>query len=96
MEGLSNNIIEFSHKNKGALLFGMTPIDDPCFLTCWSRKEIKVGDVVEIRDSCNRVQKWEIIEIIERRDCWGVFENPEDKINTFYKLKIENVLKSLM
>lgn len=51
-------------------------------ITGWTNQEINVGDRLDINRTIH-----EVTEVIERRDHKGIFENPEDKLNTFFKVK---------
>lgn len=53
--------------------------------------EIKIGDIVEVSNchvGSTRDHR-EVIKVIERRDYVGHFENPEDKINAYFKIEVK-------
>jgi hypothetical protein len=61
-------------------------------VTVWSRNEIKKGDILQssIFNKYDTPEKFvsgvEVVEIIERKDSRGVWENPKDKVKTHYTI----------
>ncbi len=46
---------------------------------------LNVGDTIDID---KYYPKCEVTEIIENRDCKGVFNNPNDSVKSFYKIQM--------
>lgn len=57
--------------------------DNETIFTGFCKKEINVGDIFFYHPKF----KYEITQILERRNRAGIFINDEDKINSFFKIK---------
>lgn len=55
--------------------------------TGFYKKEINVGDIFYYHPSF----KTEIVEVMERRNHAGIFINSDDKINSFFKIKVKQI-----
>lgn len=57
----------------------------------YHKGEMSPGDFVEIKNYHHDkyIISKQIVKVIERRDMKGVFENPEDKINAYFKIEVK-------
>lgn len=67
---------EHSITVEGQIIIGSATV------TGFTKQPLEIGGWINIQK-----QKYQITEIVERRNHAGVFNNPEDKINSFFKIE---------
>lgn len=88
---------DFTHGNSGKaapMYYTMKHIGNMDYETtvCLPGIQLNVGDEIKsqsvtINDRFYNIFK--VMEILEQRNCQGKFDDPNDRINSFYRLKIQ-------